>query len=157
MSAASLDRQALRPRQVKLTNTQREAIVAACAVGTPKVHIAKQFGVRPETISRMLRKVKMLQVDSNPLAKGYKPDMKTRAVKAINRGLDCKRDPYKAANIGVKVLEGIGEFSSHAQVDEHREITIRWAGFDDILTSSETPAIDVTPTTAIVDTPTSSE
>ena len=114
-----------------LTNAQRDAILLACGTGAHKGNLAKEFGIRPETISRIIRQAKTVQTPSNPLASDYRPNMKQRAVKAINRGLECKRDPYKAANIGVKVLEGIGEFSQHSQVDEHREIVVRWAGFDD--------------------------
>ncbi len=112
----------------RLTKGEREAIIAACAHGAIKSQIAKDFGIRPETISRILKDVKELQYASNPLSTDYKPMLRDRAVRAITRGLDSTRDVYAAANIGVKVMTGIGEFVSggNVQVNNIQAMALSW-------------------------------
>lgn len=114
--------------QRTLTSGERDAIIAACAAGAHKGDLAKEFGIRRETISRVLANVKTVSSESNPLSSDYKPSMKAKAVKAINRALDHRRDPYAAANIAVKVMSGIGEFVSgaHVQVEGHVALTVTW-------------------------------
>ena len=134
-------------RKVKqtLTVAQRQTIVAACAVGAHKGNLAKEFNVRPEVISRILRKVKEVQTESNPLRDDYRPALKEKALRSVRRGLDCHRDPYKAANIGVKVLEGIGEFvsGSHLDLDASVAIKVSW------LPAQDAQCIDVTPSQVV--------
>ena len=67
--------------------------------------------------------------------------MKQDAIAAVTAGLRASRDPYKAANIGVKVLEGIGEFvsGSHVDVDASVAIQVSW------LPAQDAQCIDVTP------------
>ncbi len=128
MSTPELDNQSSSKYANRLTRPQREAIIAACASGIPKSKIAKDFGVRPETISRTLRAVKKVDNPSNPLSSAYKPAMMDNAIKAINRGMTHKRDPYAAANIGVKVMSGIGEFTTanHLKVEGSIALEVSW-------------------------------
>ncbi len=139
MSAVTPANQKPRKSPRQLTLAERSAIIAACAVpGAHKGNIARDFDIRQETVSRLLRDVKLVQNVSNPLAADYKPALKHEALTAVKRGLKHKADPYKAANIGVRVLEGIGEFGYHVEVDERREVIIRWAGgFDPMLDTHE--------------------
>ena len=127
----------------KLTSGERQAIIAACAVpGAVKQDIAKEYGIVPETISRMLREVKNVQSPSNPLADDYKSTLKNKAIKAVKSGLDWDDDPYKRANIGVKVLEGIGEFVGSQKLDVSGDVqlVVSWGQVDAI-----DSAIDITP------------
>ena len=126
-----------RPRY--LTDAERFAIVAAVATGAVKSQLAQRFDVRPETISRLIRKVKSINDPDNPLAKrNYREMLRTKAIAAITDGLDTPDDAYKRANIGVKVLEGIGEFTTTHDQDVHIEVS--WAGDAQ---SSESQAIDL--------------
>lgn len=95
-----------------LTDAERMTIIAACASGAHKGQLAQRFGVRPETISRLLRIVKSVKDPANPLATGqYKETLRLKATAAVVDGLDCADDAYKRANVGCRVLEGIGEFN----------------------------------------------
>ena len=118
-----------------LTDEQKQLIFAAVAIGTPKQQVAHNFGIHPGSLSRLLRPVKKaaLAMESNPFS-NHKLRVKAKSYKAVERALDCKDDPYKAGNIGVKSLIGMGEWQPATQVDERREVIIRWAGgFDPML------------------------
>jgi len=93
----------------KLTPQERTAIIAAVVAGTPKGEIAKHFHVHPNTISQMIRQVKTVKNPANPLNSDFRQEFRTKAIAAVKSGLDSDLDPYKRANIGVRVLEGIGE------------------------------------------------
>ena len=123
-----LDEQIARKTRQLLSETDKQAIIAACATGARKGDIAKDFGIRPETVSRLLKDVKQVQNKSNPLSSEYKPRLRDHAIRAIERGLQAKRDPYAAANIAVKVMSGIGEFvsGSHLQVDGAVAFQVSW-------------------------------
>lgn len=127
MSTTELDAQIRSKYRNRLTDRERQAVIAACASGGVKQDIAKDFGIRPETVSRILRGVKTVQNPSNPLSHTYKSTLKDKAVRAIERGLDAKRDPYAAANIGVKVMSGIGEFSAGLHVDGTVAMQVSWS------------------------------
>lgn len=138
--AATIDDNAQTTRHAPLTRAQREALIAECALGErSKRDIAKSYNIRPESLSRILREVKSVQSPSNPFADNYKTAMKIEAVGAVTRALRAKRDVYRAGDIGVRVLEGLGEFVKGAQVnvDGAIGVAVSW--------SMNAPAIDITP------------
>ncbi len=92
-----------------LTEGQKHAIIAACANGAHKGRLAQEFGIRPETISRLLREVKAVQSPSNPLSPDWKESLKPFAQTAVKDAICCKDDPYKRGAAGFRFLEGIGE------------------------------------------------
>ena len=123
-----------------LTNPEKLAIVAACAVpGAHKGNIAKQFGVRREVISRLLADVRLVQNPANPLADDFKPAVKHEAWQAVRKGMAYKRDPYKAASVGLRVLEGSGELNAKLDIDASVAIQVSW------LPAQDAQCIDVTP------------
>ena len=143
MSTAQVDSNSPASTAKRLTSRDREAIIAACAAGGIKRNIAKEFGIRPETISRVLRAVKQVQRESNPLSTSYKPTLREKSVQAIIRGLDSKRDPYAAANIAVKVMSGIGEFVSGTKVDVQGDVSIVFRWQQEQVTPGDAQDIDV--------------
>ena len=128
-----------------LTNPEKLAIVAACAVpGAHKGNIAKQFGVRREVISRLLADVRLVQNPANPLADDFKPAVKHEAWQAVRKGMAYKRDPYKAASVGLRVLEGSGELNARLDIDASVAIQVSWLPAQD-----SAQCIDVTPSQVV--------
>ncbi len=121
--------QATRKARQGLTIPEKQAIVAACSQpGAHKGNIAKQFNVRPEVVSRLLRDVKAVQNDANPLAKDWKERVMPKLQRTVERGLDYKGDPIGAANMAVKVMYGAGYLStsSKVEVDADVRLTVAW-------------------------------
>jgi transposase-like protein len=112
--------------QARLSPAQKSAIIAAVATGRSKSSVAKQFGVHRNTVSALCKPVQAVTNPANPLAKDYRETLRTKAVQAVEAGLDCAKDDYKRGGIGVKVLAGLGEFKDTHQVDG--EIIVRLAG-----------------------------
>lgn len=108
--------------------TSRAAVIAAVAAGQSQVEVAKAFNLHRNTVWSICNNVKSVANRANPFSGEYKAALKTKSILAIHRGLDHKRDPYKAATIGVKVLEGIGEFVTGAQVkvDTTANVVFSW-------------------------------
>ena len=130
----------VQPRTI-LTPAARSAVVAAVAAGMTKTEAAQQFAIHRNTVTEICKEVSQLAHPANPLSEHWKPTMKQDAIAAVTAGLRASRDPYKAANIGVKVLEGIGEFvsGSHVDVDASVAIQVSW------LPAQDAQCIDVTP------------
>jgi hypothetical protein len=104
----------------------QQAVIAAHATGMTLEQCAQAFEIHRNTVQRWCRDVRRVENPANPLASDYKPGLRAQAVQAITRGLTSKRDPYRAADIGVKVMTGIGEFQSKVDVDHDIAITVNW-------------------------------
>lgn len=116
-----------------LTSQEKKAICMDRMAGVQRKVLAEKYGVDPRTISRIWRdfregaaegqSVAVEKVNSSEL----KSVLKKRASSAVEEGLKTKEeivgeggkveeyDRYKAAGLGVKVLEGIGEFQKSVQ------------------------------------------
>lgn len=128
----------------QLIPAEHAALIAALATGKSQTQVAKDFGLHRNTVSRLARKVKQIEHVSNPLSKSYKDRLKPKAYGAVERGLDSKRDPYKAATVGLRFLEGSGELTAggNVQVDVNIPITFSWGATQEPEYESER---DVTP------------
>src|SRR5262245_25062891 len=68
------------------------AIYAAVSTGRAQKQVAKDFGVHPNTVCKIVARVRE-EVDSpaNPLS-GFRDVLRSKAVTAVESGLDCKKD-----------------------------------------------------------------
>ena len=116
----------------KWTNPRTQtAIVSDKAAGLTVRQIAAKYDVSLNTVSRVVRRFKDAEPRTelaNGVAEGYRERLKSKAIVAIESGLDYDADPYKRAHLGVKVLEGTGEFVSgqHLQVDGAVAMQVSW-------------------------------
>jgi hypothetical protein len=110
----------------RLSPAEKSAIVAAVASGQPKTVIAKQFNVHRNTVTALCKSVRAVDNPANPLREDYRESLRTKAAVAVEAGLDCTKDEYKRAGIGVRVLEGIGEFGQRFQVEGAVAMTVTW-------------------------------
>lgn len=145
MSSTELSGKATTQPKKRLTGPERQAIIAAVAMGTTKAQLAQEFGVHPNTISNICEAVHKLNHPANPMAKDLKSALVHKAGNAISRALDSSHDVYRAADIGVKVMTGLGEFVSGTQtkVDAVANIVVQWGRADE--PTSQAQVIDVTP------------
>lgn len=125
--------QASRPTkrpQKRLNSAEKQAVIAAVAMGQPKTIVAQQFGVHVNTIHNLCASVRRLDHPANPLAKDWKEGARVKARTAVEAGLDAAGDPYKRASIGVKVLEGLGDLQTgaHLQVEGTVQMVVSWSG-----------------------------
>jgi hypothetical protein len=144
MSAESPDKPSVR-NENHYSLAVQQAVIAAVATGLSLEQAAQEFGIHRNTVQRWCQNVRNVQNPANPLSRDYKPAMRQRAVQAITRALDTKRDPYRAGELGVKVMTGLGEFASgnQLQLDTNLAITIEWGQAQTDTTSVQT--VDATP------------
>ena len=101
-----------------------QAIFADRSAGLTLQQLADKYNVHPNTVSRIVRKF----AKENPqtelaqgLLSGCRDRLEVKAVRAVENGLDCGDNPYKAGNLGVSVLKGLGVFnddSVHVHVNQ---------------------------------------
>ncbi len=117
-----------KPYRVQLTPAEKQAMIAAIAAGRRKSDIAKEYGILPQSLSRMIRDVKNVASSTNPLAKDWKERVMPKLQRTVERGLDYKGDPIGAANMAVKVMYGAGYLStsSKVEVDADVRLTVAW-------------------------------
>ena len=117
-----------RHQRPRFTESEKQALIAAVAAGGVKKQIAQDFGIKPQSLSRILRNVKDVDHPSNPLAKDFKATLRHKAVASVTRALDSKRDVYRAGDIGIKVLQGLGDLVQGVQhnVEGNVGFTVRW-------------------------------
>lgn len=133
------------------TPAERAALIAAVAGGMPQAEAAQHFNVHRNTVSRWCLAVRKVDNPANPMSKEWKETVKTHAIKAVENGLKCNEDPYKAANIGVRVLEGIGEFVATKDVHVNMTGVIAAIPEELLVDMVMTPAIDVEYTPSLPD------
>lgn len=98
----------------------QQAVMADRAIGLGRDVIAEKYGLSARTVDRMWQAFKKAKVATDPELSDSKEvifrKFRRKAVKAIDAGLDSNKDPYRRAGIGVKVMEGIGDFKSNEVV-----------------------------------------
>ncbi len=101
---------------MKLTESDRRAIVAQHVAGKGPTEIAKIYGVSRQTISTFLndfrrsREGKPGEDVIGARTGDYKQELKSLAVPALKRSLSDTTEVHKAANTAVNVMKGLGEF-----------------------------------------------
>src|SRR5436190_334357 len=78
------------------------------------------------TVSRNRSNIAIRYRSNPPMCAGSLKEKTVKAVQAGEAGLDARHDPYRRATIGVKVLEGIGEFINKPEQDV--QIQVAWMG-----------------------------
>ena len=136
-----------------------KAIVADRIVGLTPTEIGKKYGIHPNTVIRKCKEFIAAEPHSE-LAKireadsldNYRERLKTKAITAIEAGLDCTDDQYKRATVGCRTMEGIGEFKTPGQMQVNMALVNRtpaeWKAEFFSLDSS-----DAAPTPPTTDTP----
>lgn len=61
-------------------------------------------------VGKFKREASKARALSEESAETFHKKIRHKAIKAVVAGLDCNKDPYRRAAVGVKVMEGIGEF-----------------------------------------------
>ena len=124
---------------------EKAALIAAVAAGMTQAQAAQHFGVHENTAQRWCAEVAKVNNNANPLVKTWKEALVHEAAAAVRDGLRAKRDPYRSADIGVKVLTGLGEFTSGntTKVDAVANIVVTWGRTEE----PQGDIIDVNPAT----------
>jgi len=79
--------------------------------------VARKFEVHPNTVSSLVKSVKRLNNPASSLSKTWRETVKADAETAVTRGLNATDDPYKAGNLGIKTLVGLGALNGDSQVN----------------------------------------
>ena len=97
-----------RRRGAYLSETEKTAIQAERLTGRTAVDIAQRFNVNRATVARVCRTIYHAAQAS---ALAWREQQASKAIRAVNAGLDAPRDPYKRAGIGVQALKGLGVYA----------------------------------------------
>src|SRR5262249_27829914 len=94
-----------------------QGIFADRSAGLTVQQLADKYNVHPNTVSRILRKF----AKENPrtelaqgLLSGCRDRLESKAVRAVEDGLDCAENPYRRGNLGVSVLKGLDVFNDES-------------------------------------------
>ncbi len=93
-----------------LNETQRQAIIAEVASGRKQVDVAQAFNVHPNTVNSLVRAVRT--AGTQAFSADWRTKQTTNAITAVDCGLTHDADPYRRADLGVKVLTGLGVYKS---------------------------------------------
>lgn len=119
----------------------KAALVAAVVAGKSQTQVAQEFGVHRNTVQRLCSAVQKVAHPSNPMNPNWRDSARKHAQDAVLNGLKAKRDPYRAANIGLDVLRGLGDLQSGTQVNvDNRSIHVTWGAVQE----PQVDAIDTT-------------
>lgn len=105
------------PSQVKprVPERTKQALIAFYAVSGSIIQTAQRFNIHRNTVRRILLSVR------NDARTGLSPDWRasttTKAVRAVDAGLDCESDPYKRGQLGNQVLIGLGLFKAGPDIN----------------------------------------
>lgn len=84
------------------------AMVTELVVGTPLEVIAKNYNVDIRYAQRL--RSEWMKACKLQETMDYRHELKVLSLEAVRDGLKSKADPFKRANIGIRSLQGIGEF-----------------------------------------------
>lgn len=94
----------------------KQAIIIEMASQTPVKLIAIRYDCAESTVRKIwaefcaqASKVRRIADETPEETKSW---LRGKALVAIENGLDCDRDPYRQAAVGINVMKGIGEFKS---------------------------------------------
>lgn len=102
------------PRTHKLDTATKNAIIADRLAGLPNEIVGRKYGLHPVSVSRMFGQFKKLTAPKSEIhqtTENWRDRLKQKSIAAIDAGLDPNPDKYKAGNLGVSVMKGIGEFA----------------------------------------------
>lgn len=94
----------------------REKILKARLAGATREETARKLHVSVRTVDEVMRDARRegyLTKEVDALT--WKDRLKDKSITAVEAGLNCNKDPYRRADVGVKVLKGIGEFTETHQ------------------------------------------
>src|SRR5262249_35240318 len=95
----------------------QQAIFADRSAGLTVRQLAEKYGVHANTVSSICKKFAKEDPRTElaqGLLSGCRDRLEVKAVKAVESGLDCGDNPYKAGNLGVSVLKGLGVFNDES-------------------------------------------
>ena len=98
----------------------QKAIILDRSAGLADHQCAKKYGVSVATVNRCWSRFAKSAKAERHLAEEpigvFHSRIRRKAIDAVESGLDHKADPYKRADVGVKVMKGIGEFDNDKTV-----------------------------------------
>lgn len=100
----------------RVSLAERDAMILMRAQGMSVKTIAGKLNRAADTVAKVLQKARK---NAEAEAPDFKETMKTKAITAVNAGLDEESDAYKRGNLGVQVLKGIGVF-----IGDNQSVTI---------------------------------
>ena len=109
------------PDGYQLTAAARRAILVELMDGESVKVVAIRYDVTEQTVNRIKRD--FIQANGNAFTLSnlkpdeFKTEIRRKAVRAIENGLECDRDPYRQGALGVQVMKGIGEFKEHQETN----------------------------------------
>lgn len=99
-----------RSSQRRLSEAEKQSIVAYVAQGHTQQQAAKQFNCHPNTVGTLLKPIK--EVPNSPLNTGWRSKLVETlpqlSVDAIERSIKDDQDVHKAATTALSHLKGIG-------------------------------------------------
>ena len=108
----------------------QNAIVSNYLEGMKQVDIARKFDLHRVTVSKVVsRFMREADLAENTKVSGdWKQALAERAVEAIEDGLKNRKEPYKRANLGVRVMKGLGHFNPESvnQVGFFAQVPDAW-------------------------------
>lgn len=96
----------------RLTPAERNQVLAKRLSGKPLDDIAAEYDIDRVTVWRIC---KDLQQAMEEVHQDYRKSQALLALSAVNKGLVCEDDPYKAMEGGIKVLKGLGLYAPDQQ------------------------------------------
>lgn len=115
-------------RPTPLSVEAEKAIIQERIQGSTPASIALRYDVTESQVARIYRQfVKdVAKARSTGAAAESQLEFNNRIIrkarKAVEAGVDCNRDPYRRGTLGIKVLEGTGEFKSGAVINNNFSI-----------------------------------
>ncbi len=97
----------------RLTEAQRNEIIAKRMMGTPAADIASEYNIHAATVWRVCNSV---QNAAKAAAQDWRENQAGLAVKSVNRALIDDSDTYKSAGIAVQALKGLGVYQADNSV-----------------------------------------
>src|SRR5215831_1366682 len=83
----------------------QQAIFADRSAGLTVRQVGEKYGVHPNTVVSICKKFAREDPRTElaqGLLSGSRDRLEVKAVSAVENGLDCRQDPYKAGNLGVE-------------------------------------------------------
>jgi hypothetical protein len=99
-----------------ITQDTRNAVILDRAKGDPTRLVALKYQISESSVrdiyNDFLKSTASVRTIADSEPEEFRASIRRKAIFAIEHGLDCDRDPYRQASVGLKVMEGIGEFKS---------------------------------------------
>ncbi len=103
-----------RSPQRRLSEPEKQSIIAAVALGQSSRSVAKRFNCHENTVYNLVKAVK--KVAKGPLSQGWRARLNEEiprdSVDAIHASVLDREDVHKAASTAIAVLKGVGVLAS---------------------------------------------